>query len=603
MKFRSFKVVILAVLFLFLLSNVSFGASSFLNIKIDGEKIQVREVPILMDGKVLKSDSPSFLYVDRTLVSARLIAENYGAKVTWDSSTRTAIINHSGNKIELTINSDLAKINGRPIKLDKYSIPKIVDFGNGDGKTMVPLTFLAEVLGYETDWDEVEKAAYLKKKETTSPSGGEEPAEDGQDKDKEDLVKPSHTGNYIRDIKLGERANKDVIIISGDKLVKRNILKLESPKRLVIDLLDSNLYGTDYLEKKYDVGNIKKIRVSQFSPDKNYKEDDRIVRVVIDMEEYSNWDDIQIAEEAGDLVLTPKKDVRNNLSYNKENNTISIKANDLTDFNIHYDRENFKLTISGPSENLDLPMGKMDVLSPLLIDYEVRDLGRETEVVCHFRRDINYQVTSGYTTKNLLVNISKNGVIEKKDRLIVVDPGHGGNDPGTSSKSGIKEKDIALKISLKLRDKLERAGYGKVLMTRDTDKTLVLKDRPKFANDNYADLFVSIHGNSVSGNSSVKGIEVLYTPKADNYMKGDQQTHLARLVQDELIKATGTSNRGIKKRPNLVVIRDTKMPSILVETGFLSNPTEASKLNSDSYQDLVAEAIFKGIEKYFNIYN
>lgn len=602
MQSRRFKIIIFTLVLLTLLSSISYGASSFLNIKIDGRKMQVREVPILMNGKILKSDSPSFLYVDRTLVSARLISENYGAKVAWDHPTSTAIINHNGNKIELKINSSLAKVNGKPIELDKYSTPKLVDFGSGDAKTMVPLTFLAEVLGYETDWNETEKAAYLKKKtneEVEKPGEKDEVPDREVEKPEE---KPIVGKNSIKGLEATSRNNKDAIIIRGTSQVKRSVLNLNNPKRLVIDFMDSELIGTDYLEKTFNIEGIKKVRVSQFSPDKNYKPNDRIVRAVVDLEEYINQADIQLVNEAGNIVLIPKVNVKNNLTYNREANIIKLKANKFTNFDINYDKNDFILSISGPSSDLDLPMGKLEILSPILIDYEITDLGSRTEVKAHFTRDINYNILKGPNSNELEIKISKNGVIEKSDRLIVLDPGHGGADPGTSSASGIREKDVALKISLKLRDKLLNAGYGQVLMTRNTDKTLVLRDRPKFANENYADVFVSIHANS-AGNKSVKGIEVLYAPNSNNYAKGAQQTKLAQLVQDELIKATGTSNRGIKKRTDLVVTRETNMSAILVETGFLSNASEANSLNSDSYQELVAEAIFKGLESYFSIYN
>ncbi len=605
MENRRIKTVICVILLLVLFKTTSEAGSSFLNVTMNKEKFRVMEVPILMNGKIIKSESPSFLYVDRTLVPARLIAENYGAKVGWDMPTETAIINHGGNKIELKINSNKAKINGKEHILDNSSTPRLVDFGSGEAKTMVPLTFLADVLGYTTDWDDSQKAAYLVKKDN---GGNTEVAE--------------NTSNYNKVSSIAVEGNN--IIVNGSKKVKYNTLKFTNPNRLVVDLMDSELVGTDYLEKTVSMGNIKGVRASQFVPDQNYKPTDKIVRVVIDIVDNSNPNGAKVVESGNQILIssqytgdTTKPTIDNNggednnqvvsnssVVYNNTANTINIKAENSTRFNVNYNKADTTLTVTAPSSDLMLSAGKTDVLNELLIDYDVKMAGNQTQIDFHFRRDVKHNVTSGYNTDNLVIKMDKASLITKDQRIIVIDPGHGGGDPGSSSASGIKEKDIALAVSLKLKDKLENAGYGKVLMTRDNDKTLVLKDRPEFANQNYADVLVSVHANSAGSKSSgVTGIEVLYTPNSKNYAKSTQQTELAKMVLDELIKETKANNRGIKQRPNLVVIRDSKMSSILVELGFLSNPGEANLLNNDAYQERLANAIFRGMEKYLNTYN
>jgi N-acetylmuramoyl-L-alanine amidase len=168
---------------------------------------------------------------------------------------------------------------------------------------------------------------------------------------------------------------------------------------------------------------------------------------------------------------------------------------------------------------------------------------------------------------------------------IVIDPGHGGHDPGAIG-FGRNEKDIALSISKKINANLKTLGY-KTIMTRSTDVYVTLADRYTIANNNNADMFVSIHLNSASS-SSAKGIETLYK----------NSKTFANDIQTEMIAATSATNRGLKNRTDLAVLNGTKMAAALVETGFISNSDESAKLATTSYQDTLAASIAKGIAKY-----
>jgi N-acetylmuramoyl-L-alanine amidase len=218
-----------------------------------------------------------------------------------------------------------------------------------------------------------------------------------------------------------------------------------------------------------------------------------------------------------------------------------------------------------------------------------------------------------------------------KIRRIVVDPGHGGHDPGALGSNGSREKDIVLQIALKLARKLHEELGLDVVMTRSTDVFIELKERTAIANKVGADLFVSIHANaSLNHNSS--GIETYYLNLAKtekvaqlaaqengttlekvsllqavlfdlmaNYKLNDS-AHLADEVQKAVYgkvggKYTGVRNLGVKQGPFYVLVGAT-MPSILVETAFVSNPQEESRLNDPAYQDLTAEGIVEGIRAY-----
>ncbi len=178
--------------------------------------------------------------------------------------------------------------------------------------------------------------------------------------------------------------------------------------------------------------------------------------------------------------------------------------------------------------------------------------------------------------------------------LVVIDPGHGGFDLGTHSKT-YEEKEICLKTAGYLRKYLEKAGYH-VIMTRSRDEYLPLKKRAEIANHAKSQILISIHCNSAK-NTSAKGIEIFYTQKTEPW-RAKKSKQLAQSVLSSLLSQTGADSRGIKEG-NFCVIRETKMPSILVETGFLTNEEERKKLSNDFYLDTVAKSITTGVDNYF----
>ena len=211
-------------------------------------------------------------------------------------------------------------------------------------------------------------------------------------------------------------------------------------------------------------------------------------------------------------------------------------------------------------------------------------------------------------------------------KTIVIDPGHGGKDPGALGTSTRREKGIVLSISEKLRELLTAKGYT-VLMTRETDRFIPLKQRTEFAIQHKADLFLSIHANG-SEISRANGIETYYldvTSTDDTAekvaarenidsgysiqeletlleglireSKSEDSKRLAQYVQRALVQSTGAADRGVK-HARFVVLIGTKVPAILIETGFVSNAVEGQKLATSAYQYKVATAIAEGVERF-----
>lgn len=189
---------------------------------------------------------------------------------------------------------------------------------------------------------------------------------------------------------------------------------------------------------------------------------------------------------------------------------------------------------------------------------------------------------------------------------IVIDPVHGGIDPGAVSRSGLLEKDIVLSISRELEVLLNKTAVHTVMTRRgdydladNTQRNLLerkrqdLQRRVEMAEDANADLYISIHANYFPA-SIWSGAQTFY------YEGQAESQRLAEAIQTELVRALGPNKR-LARPGNYRVLRDTSMPAALVEVGFLSNPQEAELLGDPRYQARVAEAIYRGILRYLGI--
>ncbi|MCB1198424.1 MAG: N-acetylmuramoyl-L-alanine amidase [Deltaproteobacteria bacterium] len=245
-------------------------------------------------------------------------------------------------------------------------------------------------------------------------------------------------------------------------------------------------------------------------------------------------------------------------------------------------------------------------------------------------------ITKVESTKSVPI-LKKN---KDKTYRIVIDPGHGGADPGASGVKGTKEKNVVLAISKLVRTQLSKNKQYITFMTREKDKTLQLQERTLYANTKGGDLFVSIHANA-SPRRSAKGVSTYFLNNADDQeslrvamrengeldpsnlrvpsgsddyyleiMKASmiknfhttQSTDLARAVQKKMMqylspKYSEVVNLGVRSA-RFYVLTGAKMPSILVETSFISNPTEEKRLTSPDYQEKLSQAIVEGIEAY-----
>jgi N-acetylmuramoyl-L-alanine amidase len=214
---------------------------------------------------------------------------------------------------------------------------------------------------------------------------------------------------------------------------------------------------------------------------------------------------------------------------------------------------------------------------------------------------------------------------------VVIDAGHGGNDPGTTSSVLLSEKDVTLDVARRLSALLEKSGF-EVIRTRTDDRLIPLRERARLANQSDSDIFVSIHVNSIEQHTSEHGVETYYLgPTKDpsltklaadeNRVSGysvgdlrklldgiyadarrDESQRLAAAVQQQLFSNLKTNDRGLEnwgvKRAPFIVLVATEMPAILAEVGCMSNANEVTMLQRAEYRQQIAAALFQGIHAY-----
>ncbi|MEK3823423.1 N-acetylmuramoyl-L-alanine amidase [Paenibacillus sp. FSL K6-1558] len=250
-------------------------------------------------------------------------------------------------------------------------------------------------------------------------------------------------------------------------------------------------------------------------------------------------------------------------------------------------------------------MGKLDV-SGISNVTEIRyalfkNDPAQVRVVIELNNLSDVQVNSQYVSGKLILDLALTPTIgvpispvgnEGGKKIVVIDPGHGGKDPGTIGISNTQEKDFTLPLALKVQALLIQEPDIEVVMTRDTDVYPTRPERVQLANTLNADVFVSIHGNSVKASPQTTGTETYY-------YKRSSSKELADIVHRHLIEALGFKDRKVKNG-NLEVLRNTTMPAVLLEIGFLSNLVEEQAMLSDSVQNKAAQAIVDGIKEFLH---
>lgn len=522
------------------------------------------DIKLLLDGKELETDVPPVIVDNRTLVPARKIFESMGATVEWVPKERRVVI--TGDvKVELVIDQKEASVDGESRTLD---VPATLI----DDRTMVPVRFVSECLACDVDWiPETRTVAIVK------PKG--------------DFT---HTLKKISYEWEEYEGRLRIALTFDQKNVSFSSFTLKEPDRLVLDMEKTLLGTTASSPVETECPMVPSIRFSQFS------ENPRTVRVVVDL------------TEAADSVISKTADGK----------TLYI------DFQYQGDRiylyDDPPTIVCGGAEEADLTLeedGDIVTVTVAKMAYDEETLAFENEF-CE-----SVEVTSKKNKSYLTIQLkdgasaalSGNRILfwkgdseqlsdlrlsaEAKDLLVVIDPGHGGAETGSvgydeDGKESLYEKKVNLQIALRANTLLKQMGVN-TLMTRMTDTDVSLSERAEIANKKGAALFVSVHNNSFTS-PDAKGSEVLYGSDEVLEDYGISGKRLAELIQKEMVEQLERPDRGVKHTPGMAVIRLSKMPAVIVEGLFLSNPEELAMLKDPEYVERQAVAIARGVVRALN---
>ncbi|MFW6238759.1 MAG: N-acetylmuramoyl-L-alanine amidase, partial [Halanaerobiales bacterium] len=374
--------------------------------------------------------------------------------------------------------------------------------------------------------------------------------------------------------------DRGTINFETDRKIEPKIFTLEDPERLVIDVVNAvkgeNCPGEIEVEKDP----VSKIRTSRFDDDK--------IRIVADLDSLSSFQ--YNRQQNGDYRhQISLKDRLMEIDLAEDQSNIDLGFNFSRKVEYSIDEEENTLFIEFQEVTLNPDRIPVPELPSVIEDLKVEENGVRLILGDHG----GYEINSDSPARDIHLKFSRKSGGESGD-VIVLDPGHGGFDPGAVGKDGLREKEVNLEIALQVKDILENSGYN-VLMTREEDEFISLKQRVDMANEARGRIFISIHCNSANNNHST-GSELFVHPE-----KIPGSRPLAEAIYKMLMEEPGLADRGIKEE-EFYVIKNTEMPAILLEIAFLSNSHEESLLGSDVFRRRVSRSIVAGIKEYINRY-
>ena len=557
------------------------------------------------NGKEFTMDVPATIVNDRTMLPVRALADALHLNIKWDDPNRTVIINsgdtdakeeptkpESGQTTAGTltgIQTPSAKdadqtfiiqadasmeryektfVDDQKIVLDFYgaksSLPGEITKTNSDIVTGI------RTATHENNGDSFTRVVF--------DLSGKKDYEVTQRADKKNIT-ISFGKTTVDKISAVHSQNKDIITIGGTGSFGASVAMTADPQKIIVTIpnCQSNLsdkINTDDLQYVLDG----KVDASKGN----------VVEMVFSVEDLVQY---SYREENQNLILEIYPTTLKNMRYDKNANVLYLDKKDKIDtgsvkLEDHYLDGYFDVTLPGNYES-NYGYGTYDVKGTVVENIEVSTKGGSTTFRFKQNRISAYEVTDEGDSYAIRVKNPK----EVYDKVLLLDAGHGGKDPGTSG-NGMQEKNLTLTIAQKIEQELQGSGI-KVYMTRDSDVYPENSTRAQTAND-IADLMVSIHINS--GPETANGTESLYQVHANDSSSRLTSKQLAEILQASMISGTGNTNRGVKLRTDLLILNRTTVPSAIVEVVFITNTGDALKISNPAYQDQVAQAIADGIQ-------
>lgn len=558
------------------------------------------------NGKEFTMDVPATIVNDRTMLPVRALADALHLNIKWDDPNRIVSIQSGDTVVKdepkapesgqttagtltgiqtpsakdadqtFTIQADgpmgryeKTFVDDQKIVLDFYgaksSLPGEITKTNSDIVTGI------RTATHENNGDSFTRVVF--------DLSGKKKYEVTQSADKKNIT-ISFGKTTVDKISAVHSQNKDIITIGGTGSFGASVAMTADPQKIIVTIPNCQ----SNLSDKINTADLQYVLDGKVDTSKGNTVE--LVLAVEDLVQYS------YREETQNLILEIYPTTLKNMRYDKNANVLFLDKKDKIDtgsvkFEDHYLDGYFDVTLPGDYES-DYGYGTYDVKGTVVENIEVSTKGGNTTFRFKQNRISAYEVTDEGDSYAIRVKNPK----EVYDKVLLLDAGHGGKDPGTSG-NGMQEKNLNLTIAQKIAQKLQGSGV-KVYMTRDSDVYPENSTRAKTAND-IADLMVSIHMNS--GPETANGTETLYQVHANDNGARLTSKQLAEILQGKVVSATGNTNRGAKLWTDVLILNRTTVPAVIVEVIFITNTGDALKISNPTYQDQVAQAIADGIQE------
>lgn len=563
------------------------------------------------NGEAFTMDVAPMIINDRTMLPVRALADALDLEVTWDDPTRTVYIGEApsgtgsgtggsstGSQETVTTGAKLTGLSVPASKSDtqKFTITasaavsKYEEVYVGDNKVVldfygttnglsenITATNSSVVTAVRTAYHAGATAGESYTRVVFDLTGKKDyTVTQSSDKTK---VYVEFSQTVVTDIDTSSTSSADIVKITGDGSLGAQVSTLQNPYRIVIDLPG---VAADFDEQISTSG------LSRISEIRTGWMNGTTFRVVLEADILTN---LTYSETNGVLTVKVEDSTLDNLEFDSTNDELRLKAVESISVgsishNDQYLNGYYELTLPGDYSDV-YGYGKLTVSDDKIASFEISTSGGKTKI------RFNQNIISCYSVKESggYYVISIQNPQDVYDKVLLLDAGHGGNDPGTSG-NGLTEKTMNLTMALKVEAYLNANSDIKVYLTRDSDTRPANEDRAKTANQ-IADLMVSIHMNA--GVATASGTETLYATHSNDNASMLTSQQAAQIMQNYLTAALQLNNRGVKLRSDLLILNSTTVPAILVETCFLSNAGDALKISNSATQDLAAAAMGNAI--------
>lgn len=605
-----------------------------------------KAVSVILNDNTMSFEVPPIIENGRTLVPLRAIFEAMGAVVEWNEETRTVIASKGSNVVVLPLNSTKPTVNGKFYTLEVPA--KIVQ-----NRTLAPLRFVAEAFGGQVDWNESTKTVKI-----TAASTGTIDKPSVVTAKVQDVYlrnQPSSSGTVVTVIHPGDKLNVldeknewyQVSRGGTTGWVASWLMEASTGSDSTTPSGNSNSGTTGsqgstapvtteagnavHVARTSDNTGIKITISSGESFEPEIKQTSGVIQYDLGEVPLASFNNVD--EAMGDGRLTIKS------TTVEERNVVTIGLPAWVKYQLtSVSNQKYIVTIPNCITSIEkTPFGSVGdrfivhSLSPitgqtgtlngsqlevkipgttLKTGYSLNATGTLFDRVDLDEDDNNvtltidtnnlghYSFATTGSSKDLNIVLMRKMETHTGEKIVVLDPGHGGTAPGSCG-TILKEKDVNMAVALKTGALLQQRGI-KVEYTRTDDTTMALSEEVAVANEIGATVFVSMHCNSCDTPGPSGTETYFYAPLEvpELYIQRDDRSRLANLIQAKMIANLQLTNRGVKDNKELYVLNHTNMPSALVEMGFMNNPDEEKKLGDDHFRDLAAQAIADAIQEY-----